>query len=140
MGRQEAAALVLCKLTSHGACCKCSFCSVSAVGPRDDSEVPRPFKLGQAGACSAGSKEHAFVDLTLLRVAVLCICSWVKGWFRSAKALQGLGNLEFAVQAAEKAQQLEPSNKDVGNCRRCCVGTQFGVAVPKSARCSSSCN
>jgi predicted TPR repeat methyltransferase len=40
-------------------------------------------------------------------------CSWVKGWFRSAKALQGLGNLELAVQAVTKAQQLQPGNKDV---------------------------
>lgn len=40
-------------------------------------------------------------------------CRWLKGWFRSAKALQGLGKLDLAVQAASKAQELEPGNKDV---------------------------
>jgi hypothetical protein len=48
-------------------------------------------------------------------VAVGCVCSWVKGWFRSAKALHGLGKLELAVQAAQKAQQLEPNNRDVSH-------------------------
>lgn len=44
-----------------------------------------------------------------------CGCRWLKGWFRSAKALQGLGRIELARQAAEKAQQLEPGNKEVGD-------------------------
>jgi hypothetical protein len=51
----------------------------------------------------------------------------LKGWFRSAKALQGLGKLELAAQAATKAQQLEPGNKDVSEVREhvwwllCCL-------------------
>lgn len=43
---------------------------------------------------------------------------WLKGWFRSAKALQGLGRIELARQAAEKAQQLEPGNKEVQSLRQ----------------------
>ncbi|WIA35235.1 hypothetical protein OEZ86_003697 [Tetradesmus obliquus] len=38
---------------------------------------------------------------------------WVKGWYRSAKALQGLGRLEAAAQAAGRALQLEPGNREV---------------------------
>ncbi|KAF6264330.1 Alpha/Beta hydrolase protein [Scenedesmus sp. NREL 46B-D3] len=38
---------------------------------------------------------------------------WVKGWYRSAKALQGLGRVEAAAQAASRALQLEPANKEV---------------------------
>jgi hypothetical protein len=37
----------------------------------------------------------------------------VKGWYRSAKALQGLGRHEAAAQAASRALQLEPANKEV---------------------------
>jgi hypothetical protein len=51
---------------------------------------------------------------------LLLFCRWVKGWYRSAKALQGLGRFEAAAQAASKALQLEPTNKEV---RRQHLGT-----------------
>lgn len=59
-----------------------------------------------------------------------CVCSCVKGWFRSAKALQGLGKLDLAAQAAQKAQQLETNNRDVSHKPACFVSS-------KHAPCSS---
>lgn len=47
------------------------------------------------------------------RHLVLPLYCWVKGWFRSAKALQGLGRIQQALQAADQALQLEPGNRDV---------------------------
>jgi len=47
------------------------------------------------------------------RHLVLPLYSWVKGWFRSAKALLGLGRIQQALLAAEQALQLEPGNRDV---------------------------
>eukprot|EP00775_Hariotina_reticulata_P012329 gene12329-12464_t len=43
---------------------------------------------------------------------------WTKGWYRSAKALQGLGKTQRALQAAGQALQLEPGNRDVGGSSR----------------------
>jgi tetratricopeptide (TPR) repeat protein len=58
------------------------------------------------------------------QAAVAVDDTWVKGWYRSAKALQGLQRWQPAVEAATKALQLDPSSKQVGGQPRS-LGTQW---------------